>query len=385
MFKKIITILILLFILMIPIFSYAQGNDPGQTKFKQECKQTKGAMVLQVPIPGIPLLYNGSCGNYEFVGDGQGNLLVSYIKYFYKFFVGIAGIIAVFMIMFGGVQWLFSGGNPAKITSAKETIFGAVAGLFIALGSYVLLIQINPQLVKFNLTISPVDLAAACYNENGEALLIDQLPCGLVCTDVKTGNQIVGKCQFCDAEPINFYHQCGESKKGNEVPVADGNCMYRYCTDICIGFDCVSGPKPNEACLYASKANKDIPEDLWEGNNLIPFCADELSLTFDNISKKYDLSKKYSYYTPFVQYYHFNCGGIYIGHFFKRNLLYGSDYQYHSYPRKIGTECAEGKQCIIDLGQGIDWMGNNPNDVSSLIWVVNGFAEVGNFVGWECK
>lgn len=91
-----------------------------------------------VPIPGFPA---------EIKVDNA--LLANYIKTLYKFFVGIAGILAVIMIAFGGLQWLFSGGSSEKISKAKETIIGAVMGLILALGSYLILNTINPALVSF--------------------------------------------------------------------------------------------------------------------------------------------------------------------------------------------------------------------------------------------
>jgi D-alanyl-D-alanine dipeptidase len=98
---------------------------------------------LGVPIPGLP----------EF-SQGQGVLVnkdtfAKYVGGVYKFFVGMAGILAVFMIMFGGVKWLFAGGSSSKISSAKEMIFGAIIGLILALGSYLILYWINPKLVQF--------------------------------------------------------------------------------------------------------------------------------------------------------------------------------------------------------------------------------------------
>jgi len=88
--------------------------------------------------------------------QNQAPLLIRYIRAIYKFFVGIAGIIAVFMIVFGGVIWLFSGGSSEKIGKAKEYILGAVFGLLIAVGSYMILQVINPSLVSYQLNLEEV-------------------------------------------------------------------------------------------------------------------------------------------------------------------------------------------------------------------------------------
>lgn len=75
------------------------------------------------------------------------NLMGEYMSALYKFSVGIAGILAVVMIAYGGIVWTFSGGDSGKIGKAKEIIVGAVIGLALALGSYLILSTINPKLV----------------------------------------------------------------------------------------------------------------------------------------------------------------------------------------------------------------------------------------------
>src|SRR3990167_5061457 len=66
----------------------------------------------------------------------------------YKFVVGLAAIAAVIVMMAGGYTWLFAGGNASKVGEAKSLIGSAVLGLFLALGSYMILYLINPELTK---------------------------------------------------------------------------------------------------------------------------------------------------------------------------------------------------------------------------------------------
>ena len=88
--------------------------------------------------------------NVPIPGAGNINTFPEYIKALYKFLVGIAGILAVMVIAYGGIIWLFSGGDSGKIGRAKELIIGAITGLFLAFTSYLLLYVINPKLVNFN-------------------------------------------------------------------------------------------------------------------------------------------------------------------------------------------------------------------------------------------
>jgi len=106
----------------------------------------KSVLVSFIPSVTIP----GS----KYFNKGEpviltGSTLGEYISAIYVFFVGVAGILATVMMMWGGVRYVVSFGNPQKIAAAKDTIVSALLGLAIALGSYVILLMINPNLVQF--------------------------------------------------------------------------------------------------------------------------------------------------------------------------------------------------------------------------------------------
>ncbi len=103
-------------------------------------------IMLQVPIPGLGWCVKG---------------FPEYLQAIYNLFVGISGILAVIMIMFGGFQWLIAGGNPSKITGAKATILSAMAGLTLLLASYTILNVINPKLTSLDLDIASYKVDAA--------------------------------------------------------------------------------------------------------------------------------------------------------------------------------------------------------------------------------
>ena len=62
-----------------------------------------------------------------------------YIGMVYNFAAAIVGVVAVVMIIIGGIQYSASAGNPAALASAKETITSAIIGLAIVLMSYLIL------------------------------------------------------------------------------------------------------------------------------------------------------------------------------------------------------------------------------------------------------
>ena len=48
----------------------------------------------------------------------------------------IVGIIAVFMLILGGIRYVISGGDAKKVTDAKNTVLYAIIGLIIAFLAY---------------------------------------------------------------------------------------------------------------------------------------------------------------------------------------------------------------------------------------------------------
>lgn len=79
-----------------------------------------------------------------------------YIQLVYQFAVTLVSIIAVVLIMLGGVRWIVAAGNESAITEAKEMITSAIMGLVIALLSYTLLVFINPQLVEQSFSVAKI-------------------------------------------------------------------------------------------------------------------------------------------------------------------------------------------------------------------------------------
>ncbi len=128
---------------------------------------------LQIEIPGLNLISEdvkcelGNSGEYSC----QVPWLGQYIKAIYNYGLGVVGILAAIVLMAGGVMWLISRGDASKVTQAKEMIIGSITGLIILTGSYVLLIQINPDLVKFkSITIGYIKQAEFIKNGSDSEL-----------------------------------------------------------------------------------------------------------------------------------------------------------------------------------------------------------------------
>jgi hypothetical protein len=71
-----------------------------------------------------------------------------YVKYIYYLVISICGLIALGVLIYGGFRYLTSVGNPEATKDAREQIFAAVLGIVILLSSWLILYNINPQLVS---------------------------------------------------------------------------------------------------------------------------------------------------------------------------------------------------------------------------------------------
>lgn len=100
--------------------------------------------VLNVNIPTV---------SFSQIVLDQGKISVDYLPRYisglYQYLLGFAGIIAVIMIMIGGVQYVLSSGT-GNIQKAKERITNAITGLVLLLFVFVILYTVNPNLTSFD-------------------------------------------------------------------------------------------------------------------------------------------------------------------------------------------------------------------------------------------
>jgi len=125
-----------------------------QSKADVETEKEKFNYHLMVPLPTA----SGTVTEVEGITD--------YIKTIYLFAMGIAGVLAMALIVVGGFQWLTATGNTGTISQAKARINNALLGLAVLLLAYLLLNTINPALVNLK---EPVLLFLDWTEEFGNA------------------------------------------------------------------------------------------------------------------------------------------------------------------------------------------------------------------------
>ncbi|MEI8361135.1 MAG: pilin [bacterium] len=135
-----------------------------------------------------------------------------WVAWVYQYSLGIGGILATIIMMFAGFRWMMAGGDSSAIGDAKKYISGAVAGIIILFSSYLILFQINPDLI----TMKPITLGIVAELETGQG-------CGDSCGKCEvptTGNCSVaslkangGDCFGADIEKMAAI--CNVESKGN--------------------------------------------------------------------------------------------------------------------------------------------------------------------------
>ncbi|MDP2586854.1 MAG: pilin [Candidatus Komeilibacteria bacterium] len=191
-----------------------------------------------IPREDLKFTPNISLPGFPKTSNVDNSLLGNYISALYKFLVGVAGIVAVIMIAIGGLLWLFSSGDSGKITKAKEIIIGAIIGLILVLGSWLILNTINPKLVEF----SPLDVSKINKSQVGDfcepdaAVTVDgkddigqNLSCGQKAKVKGTNQECIGRgcSEYLDGAVCYFNQRLGEANclKCDQV---DNTTMDKY-------------------------------------------------------------------------------------------------------------------------------------------------------------
>jgi hypothetical protein len=153
-----------------------------------------------------------------------------WVEQFYQFALMIAGVLAFGVIIYGGIRYMTSVGNPSGEEEAKQWIWAALTGVLLLAGAYIILNIINPQLL--NLTLpklaaisTPASVAAPSAN-NGSGVGGSSSPgacqtnsclSGQTCTATQAGGTTTHTCLN-----NNIVQQATCAKNANGVVVCTG-------------------------------------------------------------------------------------------------------------------------------------------------------------------
>ena len=131
---------------------------------------------------------------------------------FYNWALGVGGMVALALIIYAGVLYSASGGNPGRMTEAKLWIQHALFGLALLFGSYIVLSFINPNLT----TLEDVFVESAPQVSGGRLEFEDnQALGGLTYLEFPPG--------FRDTAYVDGYYQMPPSEDGTYYGNPNGN------------------------------------------------------------------------------------------------------------------------------------------------------------------
>ncbi|MFA6177756.1 MAG: NlpC/P60 family protein [Candidatus Paceibacterota bacterium] len=146
-----------------------------------DASKCNGTYNLLAPLPNP----NGGDQMRDFDPTQQGNLSV-YLNLMIKLFIGICAVLAVIMIVMGGIEYMTSE-LPGEKGDGKGKIINAIFGLILALGAWTLLYTINPKLLDSSLSsLKNVEVTVELGGEgtrelNTATIKTDLISAGIIC------------------------------------------------------------------------------------------------------------------------------------------------------------------------------------------------------------
>lgn len=120
---------------------------------------TNGDGQPDLELITAPVTVDGVTYNKQYLRSSPGSLSFGVlVNILVEVIIGILGLGAVIMIVIGGMSYMSAGGDIGKTGKAREQIWNAILGLLIALGSFIILNTINPNLLNVNPRIETVTL-----------------------------------------------------------------------------------------------------------------------------------------------------------------------------------------------------------------------------------
>ena len=108
-------------------------------------EETSYTLLAPIPLNGLQ------------AGDTTEATASKYIEGLFILIIGIAGVLAVIKIIWGGIHYMSTDAFTGK-SEARNSIENALWGLLLAIGAWMILNTVNPDLTKYS-TLYPVATA----------------------------------------------------------------------------------------------------------------------------------------------------------------------------------------------------------------------------------
>lgn len=171
-----------------------QANCQPPSKWTAGTDTSDSLYHFLAPLPctnGTPGCVNGKLETFDPTSStANNNKLGEYLNLLIKIFIGICAVLAVIMIVMGGIEYMTTELVSGK-EAGKERITHAIFGLLLALGAVTLLNTINPDLLKTDLS--------SLKDAKVEVTIKDFQISGAQSIDGKPGAKVNFKAEACPA------------------------------------------------------------------------------------------------------------------------------------------------------------------------------------------
>lgn len=204
------------------------AQSAASSQVSPECNITdvKKAIRLSIYIPGVTVMLADETGTkHPYVQS-----MACFIADIYRYLAGVAGILAVVMMIYGGIKYTVSFGNPSTLQDARDTVSSAMIGLALVLGTYVILNFINPALTSLKVPYLSDIKGELFVWPNGSYWCEDQVSGSYTAADTN------------------------QTSCGSLGVSSDGkNCYYRNGCDVDNGQICVLNEDTNKASCQSAQ------------------------------------------------------------------------------------------------------------------------------------
>jgi hypothetical protein len=170
-----------------------------------------------------------------------------YVEYVFHFSIIIIGFVIFAALIYNGIKYLTSLGNPSKIIDAKQGMLAAILGSLVLLGAVLIFGTINPQLVKLE---QPKAEKTKAYITPGV----------YICTKEISANEIIngytsGNPEKREEAAIKMREEMGEAK--------DNTCFLASNSSIFKNFSLKENGDWTIFTVPTEKYNKENEEYEW--------------------------------------------------------------------------------------------------------------------------
>lgn len=207
--KHTIIALLLLGVFLVPTQTWAQDETEAETTTESSTPEAVDDAIepdLSVDIPNLSF-------SQVLVDDGvlEVNFLADYISGLYNYLIGFGTLIAIVLIMIGGLQYSLGGMSSEQAQKGKQRIRNAVVGLSLLLATVLILASINPRTTVLNslnlISVEGITLNYATAGLEGGVNFIDRAICDAIVQEAKAN----GTCNISQpvGSPTGTQPNCG--------------------------------------------------------------------------------------------------------------------------------------------------------------------------------